>query len=199
MLDDDGLWMRYEWAIVECGGCEEISFAYRTWFSEDIDYDGNKIIPTVVLYPKRNESSLLAKAFPSVPQKLRQLYVEIVECYNFESLALCAGGLRALVEGICADKRIWGIWLEVTKKDGTVGRKKKKDLEGKIDGLAKHNLLTKSHAKLLHKHRFLGNKALHELQIPRAESLKAAIQVLEHTLENLYELKMISKRVRKRR
>lgn len=195
--DAEHCWLISEWAIIRCAGCDEHSFAYRTWFSEDMDHEGN-IPPTVVLYPKRDENTLQTRSYTSVPQKLRRIYREVIECFNSDCFTMCAAGLRALVEGICADKRIPGVPVPFMRNDGTSGTKMKKDLEGKIDGLVAQNLLTKAHATLLHKHRFLGNAAVHELHMPSADSLKAAIQIIEHTLENLYELKSIGRQVRKR-
>lgn len=187
-----------EWAVVRCAGCETMSFAERTWFSEDRDPGTGQIRPNVTLYPKRNENSLQIKNYPSVPQKLRRIYSEIIECFNSDCLTLCAAGLRALVEGMCADKKVGGVSTSYTKKDGTLGTRRKRDLEGKIDGLVENKFLTESHAAILHKHRFLGNRAVHELESPSSESLSAAIGILELTLENLYELSKMAKRMKKR-
>ena len=60
---------------------------------------------------------------------------------------------------------------------------------GKIEGLHEKGLLTRQHSEILHEHRFLGNDAVHDLKQPTQDELKLAIQIVEHTLENLYELK----------
>ncbi len=59
--------------------------------------------------------------------------------------------------------------------------------------------MTKRHATILHKHRFLGNEALHDLEAPTRDSLTAAIEIVEHTLENVYELRHTARRVRRRK
>lgn len=73
--------------------------------------------------------------------------------------------------------------------DGTIKTIRRDNLQGKIGGLFEKNLLTKNHADVLHEHRFLGNQAVYELDIPSKEELRLAINILEHTLENIYELK----------
>ena len=75
------------------------------------------------------------------------------------------------------------------KENGEIEIIYKNNLQGKIGGLYEKNLITKTHAEILHEHRFLGNNAVHELDMPSAEELKLGIEILEHTLENIYELK----------
>ena len=107
---------------------------------------------------------------------------------NNQSHVLCAAGLRALVEGICAEQGILdGPVVEQAKGGGTV-TVRKTDLRGRIAGLAERGLLTGSGAHTLHEHRFLGNDAVHSLERPSDSELRLAIQIIEHTLEQLYEL-----------
>ena len=58
------------------------------------------------LYPKRKVSDLEPKSFNFLDDKLKQLYQEVVESFNNDSRILCTIGLRALLEGICADKGV---------------------------------------------------------------------------------------------
>lgn len=178
-------WAKF--AIIQCNGCDEISFLKETCFSEDIDDDGRpKLVRT--LYPERHKLSRRAKEYCKVPFKLRNLYIEIIEAYNSESPLLCAAGLRSLVEGICADLKIKKGPTEVLKKGGIKVIEQTQKLEGKINGLVETGYLSKKHASILHRHRFLGNDALHDLDKPTFDCLRAAIDIIEHTLENLYEL-----------
>lgn len=62
--------------------------------------------------------------------------------------------------------------------------------------MAEKGLLTSQHAELRHDHRFLGNDAVHEFKAPTQESLSAAIDVIEHTLENVYEIGPTGRRIR---
>jgi len=159
------------WEILMCSGCDEVTFR-ETWAtSEDLE-------PTVYLYPPRCEDSLLPKSLFNVPEVLRRIYREVIECYNARIDTLCAAGLRALIESIC----------EQHSQHGRARTLRRSKLQDKINAMAKAGLLTESHAETLHEHRLLGNEALHELQAPTPEELKLAIEILEHTLENLYEL-----------
>lgn len=177
---------RYQ--IIQCGGCKSTSFRHTSWFSEDLDPVTGQDGVVERLYPKRSADSLIEKSFLNVPQRLRRIYRESIECFNNESPTLCAAGLRALVEGICAEQGVKSGPVEVNAAGG--GRKivRKTDLAGKIAGLQEMGLLTKRGANTLHEHRFLGNDAVHELARPSVDELQFAIEIIEHTLEELFEL-----------
>jgi hypothetical protein len=81
-----------------------------------------------------------------IPVLVRKMYKETVDALNANIRTLAGGGLRATVEAICLDNNI-----------------EERNLEKKIDELAKRNLLTTAQAELLHEERYLGNAALHEL------------------------------------
>lgn len=172
------------WQIVECAGCGEITFREIWLTSEDYNPMTEEMEETIRLYPNRNKDGLPIRMHYNVPRKIRRIYREVIECYNAECYTLCAAGLRGVIEGICAEEKV---------KDGLVltngGKTVRRDnLQGKIEGLAEKGLLTKRHVDILHEHRFLGNEAVHELDVPSKDELKIAIQIIEHTLENVYEL-----------
>ena len=122
------------WQVIQCQGCEDLSFRKEDYFSEDahiIGQDEWDDGTTITLYPKRTKFMRLAKEFINVPNQLRNIYIESIETFNNDSFILTAAGLRALVEGLCSNLRI---------KDGNVpeGDKqinRKTNLEGKIFGL----------------------------------------------------------------
>lgn len=171
--------------IIQCQGCESISFRHRSWFSEYDDNDGGS---TVWLYPKRSEATLPIKDFRNVPTKIRRIYGETIECFNNEYLTLCAAGLRAIVEGICVEQGVKNGLVEEKQKDGSIKIVKKRNLEGKISGLREKGILTKRDSDILHQHRFLGNEAVHNLSQPSFTELRYAIEIIEHTLDSLYEI-----------
>jgi hypothetical protein len=172
------------WEILECRGCEEITFR-ETWVtSEDIDPFIGVSEPTIRLFPPRSEKTRPIKPIYNVSPTLRHIYRETIDCYNQGSNILCAIGIRALIEGVCSDKGIKN--GSVKGNDGTT--KLSSNLEGKIEGMAEKGLLTKAHASTLHELRFLGNEAAHELKAPSLNDLEIAIEIIEHTLENIYEL-----------
>lgn len=102
----------------------------------------------------------------------------MLDCFNNANYILCAAGIRAIIEGICIDNDI-----------------NKGNLYSKIDELNKKGILTTQHSEILHNHRCIDNSAIHELAIPSKEELSLAIEILEHTLENIYELEFKAHRL----
>lgn len=186
------------WQILQCRGCEEITFRERWINSEDFNPITGGLEESVNLYPQRGEDILPIKHFFNTPQNLRQIYRELIDCFNNGSYTLCAAGLRALIEGLCAEENILSGPITIIKKDGTKVIKKKKTLQGKIEGLCKKGLLTRNLTDTLHECRFLGNKALHQLDIPSKEELKLAIEIIEHTIENVYEISRKAESLKRR-
>lgn len=174
------IWWNNSYQTIRCGGCKSVSYREVSGFSEE---EGSN----EVLYPIRSKGKLTAKDFLNAPTTLRRIYRETIEAFNSECLTLCAGGLRAIVEGICAAKRVKKGPVEVRTK-GKTTTQLKKNLQGKISGLCEKGILTKAKAKLLHAHRYLGNEALHDLEMPSVDELRLAIQIVEHVLEELYTL-----------
>lgn len=182
--EDTTWWENNKYQIIQCGGCDEISF--RKIYSDaqmNQTRDENDA-HSQELYPKRGPNSVPIRTFHNIPLNIRGLYRETVDAYNNEQLILCTAGIRAMIEGICLDKKIIGINV-ITKKGKTI---LKNSLEGKIDGLAESGYLTKDNATSLHELRFLGNEALHELSRPSVAELKLVIEIIELTLDNIYEL-----------
>lgn len=185
--NNEEIWAEGIWQIIECNGCEDVSFREVWKNSEDIDPLEGHPVENVKLYPIRSKNTLPIKKFYNVPYKVRNIYREMIDAFNNGMFILCSGGLRATIEGICNNKGIIEGPIEIVKKGATIIQRKK-DLRGKIGGLFEKGLLTKQHAEILHEHRFLGNEALHSLDQPTIEELKIAIEIVEHTLDNLYEL-----------
>lgn len=183
-------WESYKYQIIQCKGCEQIS--YRTLYN-DIqlesyaqDEDGSYHDSSQQeLYPKRTINTITIKNLLNTPLNIKKIYRETIDAFNNEQTILCSAGLRAIVEGICINKGI--TCGEVTDKK-TKKNKISKNLDGKIEGLASKGFLTSSNARVLHDLRFLGNEAIHSLSAPSVEELKLAIQIIEHSLENIYEL-----------
>lgn len=182
--------------IVECAGCNTVSYRSVTdgpdWYNNNTE----EMEPQVDLYPRRHANSRRAKHFWNAPENLRTLYREVIDSYNADMPILCAGGLRALVEGIALDRGITGGDLPKNPKNPATGTVRRDNPQGKIAGMAQKSLLTPAHANTLHGHRFLGNEALHQLKKPGSASLDAAIDVIEHTMENVYELSEKHRRIR---
>jgi hypothetical protein len=88
------------WHIAECAGCEAKSF----YLVAAVEVDGALEITTVSVFPPPQLRQV--KTFPGSPDKVDRLYRETIEAFNNGSLVFCAGGLQALVEGICADQGV---------------------------------------------------------------------------------------------
>ncbi len=174
--------------VIQCLGCETVTFRHLHWCSEDWQPQFGEDGTTERLYPKRDANSLKARALTNVPNTLRRLYREVIDCFNNDSPTLCAAGLRAVVEGLCAERGIADGPVQVQKKGGGSQFVRKTNLEGKIAGLHENRLLTQANAQTLHEHRYLGNDAVHELVRPSQDELRLAIEIIEHTLEQLYEI-----------
>jgi len=188
--------------IIQCQGCDTVSFRHLNWFSENQDYWGGDDYSdgtTSWLFPKRTKGTLKTKDYYNAPNNLRRIYRETVDCFNNDSLILSAAGLRAIIEGICADQSITDGPIELTKPDGTTHIIRKNNLEGKISGLCEKGILTKSNSAILHEHRYLGNDAVHDLAQPSAQELTLAIEIIEHTLESLYEIPEKAEELRTKR
>ncbi|EMX0193784.1 hypothetical protein COJ87_19935 [Bacillus cereus] len=159
------------WRIMECCGCEEVSFAEIWKSSEDVDYKTGIPYENIQLYPECQENSLGYQKFNVLPFMINKIYLEAIQTFNknlYFSSMVC---LRTIIEAICANVGI---------EEGSIKQK--------IDKLFEKGFLTKQHVDILHEHRLMGNQALHNLQIPTREELVIAIKIIEHTLENIYEI-----------
>jgi Domain of unknown function (DUF4145) len=156
-----------------CMGCE-----HGLLQREHVNSDGETAFS---YFPHLSRNELSAKPYAKLKPHLAAIYKESVTCYNSKALILCASGLRALLEGICQDKRIKG-----------------KNLKGKIEGL-KARLPNKNIIRNLHHFRFMGNEAVHELAAPKLAELALAIGVIEDLLNFFYELDYKASQLREMR
>ena len=163
-VEDGGPAAWGEYRLWVCGGCDTCTMEdhYQADYLPSSESDS-------IFHPKRTSSSRPTKHFVNLPPKLETLYSEVVRSNNEGLHLLCAAGLRSLLEGVCSDKGIPGT-----------------NLEKKIDGMK--SLLPESIVKNLHEFRFIGNKAVHELEAPKSYELGAALDVIEDILNFLYAL-----------
>jgi hypothetical protein len=184
--DESGWWEDHKYQIVQCQGCDTISFRklYNDFYRDMAAGEVGENPWMQELYPKRTLQSLSIKNLLNIPSNIKKIYRETIDAFNNNQTILCSGGLRAVIEGVCKDRGIES--GEVVDKNGE--KKESKNLDGKIEELATKGFLTKANAEMLHELRFLGNEALHELSSPSNQELKMAIEIIEHTLDNIYEL-----------
>lgn len=168
--EEAGFWWGGELQICKCLGCDEYRFRKVYRFSEDVDENGNPEA-SVTTYPEsKGESRKADEDLLRIP-KVGGIYRETVRAMGSGMPTLCAGGLRAVVEAVCLEQGIAG-----------------NTLYDKIETMAKSNLLTRSQADFLHEERFLGNAALHEIEVPSARDLELGLEIVEALLRTIYVL-----------
>lgn len=168
--------------IVECEGCNEISFRTltRDKFSTEIaSQDDNSPWRLLNTYPLTQKDFIISPRIINLPAKIKSIFSETIKSFNNNCFVLCAAGIRSIIESVHTDK----IKSEEDKFT-TLGKK--------IVQLAEGGVLTKKNSKILDALRFLGNKALHELQIPTKKELKIAIEIIIITLNTVYHIESIS-------
>ena len=163
----------HKFSLIKCNGCDNISFL-ETYgdtemfnhvgpYGEQEYYDEKTVYPT---YLKKGEEIYYKH---HLPKKIRLIYSETISAFKANSSILTAGGLRAIIEAICNHLKISG-----------------NNLAERIDGLSKNGHLTTSESKRLHSIRFLGNDALHEMEVPKEEHLYLLLGIINHLLTNLF-------------
>lgn len=162
----------HNFAIFECLGCETISFFEIYGDTEMTDYgpDGEEVYYfNETIYPNYLDEGNEIQDLHLVPGKISSIYKETINALKTKSYILAAGGLRAVIEAVCNHLRI-----------------KKGNLAERIDLLHKKGHLTLGESKRLHSIRFLGNDALHEMEIPKKDPLIILLEIVNHLLSNLF-------------
>lgn len=196
-VDNDGvleshLIGSYTYQIIECNGCESITYRSKDFLNNFLDLDkstGKWVISNgktfETYFPERLENSIVEKRIVGIPNILKKAYQEVIQCYNLDLRILCSAGLRAIIEGICNHYKIDG-----------------QTLKDRIDALGKNGLISTELSNSLHTHRFLGNYAMHQLSFAEKDELKDAIELIEITMENLFGVperhKELSKKITER-
>lgn len=106
-----------------------------------------------------------------MPHRISKVFRETVTAYNNNCPILAAAGFRATIEAICKNKEITGSNLKVL-----------------INSLQKKGYITMQDRDRLHTIRFLGNDSIHEMKAPEEKDLALVLEIVNHTLYNLYVL-----------
>jgi len=181
--EETGWWEDSTFQIIQCMGCDEISFR-KLYDDASIQHEPDTEL-IQMLYPERGVHSIPIKPYRGLPFNIQTIYRETIDAYNSNLNLLCGVGVRAIVEAICIDKSI--IEGKVKTKSGK--ERNSKNLDGKISGLASKGFITSDNAEVLHELRFLGNDAIHEISQPSIEELRVAIEIIELIIENIYFVK----------
>ena len=89
-----------------CAGCD--SGTLEETYDFDITNEDYGSLAESTYYPVRTGLHVEGKKFRQLPKKLNKIYRETLQAYNNDLTVLCALGIRALIEGICADKSVTG-------------------------------------------------------------------------------------------
>ncbi len=157
--------------IIQCLGCETVSFNTVSSFSEDMDYsaEGEPYCPeTVKYYPSRSEGLVTIETY-MLPLEMQGIYAETILAIESEQYILAGIGIRAIVETVC-------------KERNTSGR----NLMQKIDNLRDQSFITPEGADILPWLRVLGNDAAHEVKAHNSKQLSLAMKIIRHMLEGTY-------------
>jgi hypothetical protein len=168
-----------DYMIVECLGCERVSFR-----EEFVDIESaypnehGEWIPDIIVdtYPKKSRALRKLENIHILPKKIKVAYDEAIKAFNADCFILTGVAFRAIIEGICIEEEIPG-----------------RNLEKKINALVRNKLITEKESKRLHSIRFIGNDSVHEMKVPREESLRIVLNIIEHLLNNLYLIDYNSK------
>jgi hypothetical protein len=180
-----------DYQIVQCVGCNKYTFRVDGYFSEYAEHypDGSGSDGTYEkLYPESTKYCHVLKKFEHLPYNLKSVYEEAVTSFNHHQNILCSVGIRSILDGICVDKNVTKGWVEIASKDETNKKRLSYKLDGKINGLKEAEIINKSQMQALNELRFIGNKAIHELEIPSRNDLQTAFEIVEHMLMEIYEL-----------
>lgn len=170
--DYDIYWYR-KFLMIKCDGCDNIQFKTEYHDENMFDYfNGREHYYTEdFYYPHFTESHQIIDFYEMIPNKIQNVYVETVEAIKVRAYLLAGVGLRAVIEAVVLEQNING-----------------RNLEEKINNLLINKFITERDANRLHSIRFLGNDAVHEMEIPSEKKIKIALKIVEQLLINLYTI-----------
>jgi len=160
--------------IVECCGCGTKSFRKVVSHIEEAYQIGEnewEVPQDITTYPAILKGHKTLSEIHRAPKIVREIYTQSINAIKSGYNILAGIGLRATIEAICNERSVYG-----------------KNLEIRIDKLAKGGLVSQNDADRLHAIRFLGNDAAHDIQPADIDSLIAALKIVEHLIVSLYIL-----------
>jgi hypothetical protein len=166
--------MKHEYQIVQCAGCDRVSFLHIQHFDE----------PVTLQYPTPVQQELEGRLLEDreqykLPFEICNLYQEVKTTFQHEAYLLAGVGLRTLVEAICEDQKIAG-----------------GNLKDRIPKLRAAGLITDRDLPVLDKLRIIGNKSVHKIETTEEEILKNALMIITHILRNVYILPDLASKIK---
>lgn len=173
----DFLWSRTHY-FAQCAGCDSYCYAIATETMESWNPDTEEMEPSWKLFPTPVDGRSLMENNDLLPPRVSAIYREVIEVVNANLSLLSAIGLRMLIEAICKERKVAG-----------------SNLQNRIDSLKAIGALSTSGADVLHKLRFLGNHAAHEIGIAQPGEILAALEIAESMLKIIYVVPHLAKKV----
>jgi hypothetical protein len=189
VIEDVGqFWSEFE--IIRCKGCGTVSFAENRWDEDDYNFHDQTHDNHYKFYPPRDDDKrppdVAVAASSDIPDDIKRVYQEVIKAINEDLLLLAAVGLRLIVEAICRVERC----KAYCRRKGYID-----NLKTHINVLAEKGVITRAHAKVLHRHRFLGNNAAHQILAAPKNEVLAALEIAEIMLRTIYTLKTLGKKI----
>lgn len=160
--------------IVQCCGCETKSFRKVLAYIEDayqIEEGEWEVPKDIYSFPAILKGHRTVPDIARAPGTVSSIYTESLAAIKNQSLTLAGIGLRATIEAICNERNVTG-----------------RNLEIRIDKLAKAGFVSQADADRLHAIRFMGNDAAHEIQAADLDGLLIALKIIEHLIVSIYIL-----------
>lgn len=170
---NDDFWWHEEYRVVQCCGCDHISFNLESVDESMVRYneiDGSEeLYPEYTSYPVAEGNIQPIEFTWNFPNTIYSIYRETLTALNEKCYFLAGAGFRMIIEAICKDKQI-----------------KFKNLEAQINGLRKQGIISEADRNRLHTIRFVGNDSVHVAKSPTKEDLNLLLEIINGILFNLY-------------
>jgi hypothetical protein len=169
------IWGHDTWQILECNGCQNVTFVHTHWFSEDIDDRGQPIVHRD-LYPpaprraKPEWARELWHALPRGEHWLNKLYDDIYGALGMRAFGLATMGMRAIVDFV------------VTSKAGDDIR----GFKSKLNAMCEQGVISELQVEILNAAFDAGSAAAHRGYSPSRDDANSLLDITESLLRRLY-------------
>jgi Domain of unknown function (DUF4145) len=170
---EDMFWSA-EYMLLQCQGCDHVSFRMESSSSEDWPGDG----PNVEIFPRTKVTRQRPVWFEdflgfdsALPVPLNKMLRQVYEAFDEKLFWLVIMGTRAVIEAVMISK---------------VGDQK--SFAENLSQFSKQGYITDSHRQALNAAIDEGSAAIHKAKITNSATALAAIQVMENVLEAIYVL-----------
>lgn len=182
----------HEFSILQCMGCDAISFRQLEEYPRFLDVDGfvrrgalSSKRTFERFFPPRKNDSFEITAIRGLPDDLLIPLQETLECYNSDSRILCTAGLRLVTE-ILIDQVLL-IKSEIKADPEDPEKPNNLNLFGKLNLLLEDKKYASIH-DALQEFRKLGNAALHNAARPSRKELRLGLDLLVQVLNQVFSM-----------